>query len=203
MSIADTTKTHDAVSWTVMSGTQVRNSGEETIRITRLPRGAAVLIEAGESFMTRAIFCRGSADDCVLNELRVRKTLGSMGVLGEGSRQAFTVASDEFLSADLLSDGQCVPGQFLGGRPCRSVQGKRAEVAGIGGNTLDIPGFRVRYRHAAWHHLHTEVRSGPPAELWRYTAEMLSLLGNPSITTRSFRREPALCYSCLSTLQPT
>jgi hypothetical protein len=56
----------------------------------------------------------------------------------------------------------------------------------------------LRYRRAAWYQLRTEVRSAPPAELWRYTADMLYLLENPNVReaffptgTHSFGVEPA------------
>jgi hypothetical protein len=35
------------------------------------------------------------------------------------------------------------------------------------------------YRRAAWRELRTETREAGPAELWRYTADMLYLIDNP------------------------
>ena len=35
------------------------------------------------------------------------------------------------------------------------------------------------YRRAAWRQLRTETREAAPAELWRYTADMLYLIDNP------------------------
>jgi len=42
------------------------------------------------------------------------------------------------------------------------------------------------YRRAAWNQLRTEVRTAPPAELWRYTADMLYLLENSIIREAFF-----------------
>jgi Transcriptional regulatory protein, C terminal len=43
-----------------------------------------------------------------------------------------------------------------------------------------------RYRRAAWRELRDEVRDATPAELWRYTADMLYLIENPVIREAFF-----------------
>ncbi|MGY1739076.1 winged helix-turn-helix domain-containing protein [Geodermatophilus sp. SYSU D00684] len=42
------------------------------------------------------------------------------------------------------------------------------------------------YRRAAWRRLRDEMRSAAPAELWRYTADVLYLLDNPVVRTAFF-----------------
>jgi Transcriptional regulatory protein, C terminal/AAA ATPase domain len=42
------------------------------------------------------------------------------------------------------------------------------------------------YRRAAWRELRDEVRDAPPAELWRYTADMLYLIENPVVREAFF-----------------
>ncbi len=41
-------------------------------------------------------------------------------------------------------------------------------------------------RRAAWRQLRNEVRTAPPAELWRYTADMLHLIENPVVREAFF-----------------
>ncbi len=41
------------------------------------------------------------------------------------------------------------------------------------------PAGHRRLKVAAWHHLRGELRDAPPADLWRYTADMLYLIENP------------------------
>jgi len=48
------------------------------------------------------------------------------------------------------------------------------------------PARHRRYRAAAWHHLRTELQTVAPAELWRYTADMLYLLETPLIREAFF-----------------
>jgi hypothetical protein len=48
-----------------------------------------------------------------------------------------------------------------------------------------------RYRRAAWRQLSLDAHSAPPAELWRYTADLLFLIGNPVIREAFFPREAA------------
>ena len=43
-----------------------------------------------------------------------------------------------------------------------------------------------RYRRAAWRELRDEVRDAAPAELWRYTADMLYLIENPVVREAFF-----------------
>jgi hypothetical protein len=42
------------------------------------------------------------------------------------------------------------------------------------------------YRRAAWRRLRSEVRDAAPAELWRYTADMLYLIANPVVREAFF-----------------
>jgi hypothetical protein len=42
------------------------------------------------------------------------------------------------------------------------------------------------YRRAAWRELRDEARNSPPADLWRYTADMLYLIGNPVVREAFF-----------------
>ncbi len=42
------------------------------------------------------------------------------------------------------------------------------------------------YRRAAWRRLRSEVREAAPAELWRYTADMLYLIANPVVREAFF-----------------
>lgn len=42
------------------------------------------------------------------------------------------------------------------------------------------------YRRAAWRQLRSEAREAPPAELWRYTADMLYLIDNPVVREAFF-----------------
>jgi hypothetical protein len=60
------------------------------------------------------------------------------------------------------------------------------------------PARRRRLRAAAYRHLRAELRTAPPAELWRSTADMLFLIDNPLIrdgffpaSDRGFAIEPA------------
>ena len=43
-----------------------------------------------------------------------------------------------------------------------------------------------RYRRSAWRQLRSEVREAPPADLWRYTADMLYLIDNPVVREAFF-----------------
>ncbi len=43
-----------------------------------------------------------------------------------------------------------------------------------------------QYRRAAWRELRNEVREAPPADLWRYTADMLYLIDNPVVREAFF-----------------
>ena len=43
------------------------------------------------------------------------------------------------------------------------------------------PAAHRRLKTAAWHQLRSEMRDAHPAELWRYTADMLYLLENPAL----------------------
>jgi hypothetical protein len=53
------------------------------------------------------------------------------------------------------------------------------------------PAAHRRFRRAAWGQLSLDERSAPPAELWRYTADLLFLIGNPVIREAFFPREAA------------
>jgi hypothetical protein len=44
----------------------------------------------------------------------------------------------------------------------------------------------LEYRRAAWRELRAEAREAPPAELWRYTADMLFLIDNPVVREAFF-----------------
>jgi hypothetical protein len=48
------------------------------------------------------------------------------------------------------------------------------------------PGTHRRYRGAAWRKLRSELPTVPPAELWRYTADMLYLIEQPVIREAFF-----------------
>jgi hypothetical protein len=52
-------------------------------------------------------------------------------------------------------------------------------------NAMDPSVYR-RYRWLAWRRLATEVQAVPPAELWRYTADMLYLIENPVVREAFF-----------------
>ncbi len=52
------------------------------------------------------------------------------------------------------------------------------------------PAAHRRFRRAAWRQLSLDARSAPPAELWRCTADLLFLIGNPVIREAFFPREP-------------
>ncbi len=57
----------------------------------------------------------------------------------------------------------------------------------IGGFLRSANPVRHRaYRRAAWHELQDEVRDAAPAELWRYTADMLYLIENPVVREAFF-----------------
>jgi len=49
----------------------------------------------------------------------------------------------------------------------------------------DPPAYRA-YRIAAWRQLRRELRSAPPADLWRYTADLLYLIENPAVREAFF-----------------
>jgi hypothetical protein len=51
------------------------------------------------------------------------------------------------------------------------------------------PTAHGRYRRAAWRQLSLDARSAPAADLWRYTADLLFLIGNPVIREAFFPRE--------------
>jgi hypothetical protein len=48
------------------------------------------------------------------------------------------------------------------------------------------PSRYLSYRRAAWRQLRAEMRTAPPGDLWRYTADMLYLLENPVIREAFF-----------------
>ncbi len=48
------------------------------------------------------------------------------------------------------------------------------------------PAAHRRYRAAAWRKLRSELATVPPAELWRYTADMLYLIENPGVREAFF-----------------
>src|SRR5262249_23611110 len=50
----------------------------------------------------------------------------------------------------------------------------------------DDPSRYSQYRRAAWRQLRKELRTAPPADLWRYTADMLYMLENPVIREAFF-----------------
>jgi len=61
----------------------------------------------------------------------------------------------------------------------------------------DPPTYRA-HRVAAWWQLRRELRTAPPADLWRYTADLLYLIENPAVreaffptTSQRFAVEPA------------
>jgi DNA-binding response OmpR family regulator len=49
----------------------------------------------------------------------------------------------------------------------------------------DPPAYRA-YRIAAWRQLRRELRTAPPADLWRYTADLLYLIENPAVREAFF-----------------
>jgi len=49
----------------------------------------------------------------------------------------------------------------------------------------DPPAYRA-HRIAAWRQLRRELRSAPPADLWRYTADLLYLIENPAVREAFF-----------------
>ena len=49
----------------------------------------------------------------------------------------------------------------------------------------DPPTYRA-HRIAAWRQLRRELRSAPPADLWRYTADLLYLIENPAVREAFF-----------------
>src|SRR6516164_3756881 len=49
----------------------------------------------------------------------------------------------------------------------------------------DPPAYRA-YRIAAWRQLRRELRAAPPADLWRYTADLLYLIENPAVREAFF-----------------
>jgi hypothetical protein len=49
----------------------------------------------------------------------------------------------------------------------------------------DPPAYRA-YRIAAWRQLRRELRSAPPGDLWRYTADLLYLIENPAVREAFF-----------------
>jgi len=49
----------------------------------------------------------------------------------------------------------------------------------------DPPAYRA-YRIAAWRQLRHELRAAPPADLWRYTADLLYLIENPAVREAFF-----------------
>ncbi len=49
----------------------------------------------------------------------------------------------------------------------------------------DPPAYRA-HRVAAWRQLRRELRTAPPADLWRYTADVLYLIENPSVREAFF-----------------
>jgi hypothetical protein len=53
------------------------------------------------------------------------------------------------------------------------------------------PDLYRRYRLAAWRALSAEARAAPASELWRYTADLIYLLGNPVIREAFFPRHVA------------
>ncbi len=61
----------------------------------------------------------------------------------------------------------------------------------------DPPAYRA-HKIAAWRHLRRELRTAPPADLWRYTADLLYLIENPGVreaffptTSQRYAVEPA------------
>ena len=68
----------------------------------------------------------------------------------------------------------------------------REAVAGILRSTNPVQ--HRQYRRAAWRELRSEVREAPPADLWRYTADMLYLIDNP-VVREAFFPSPALSRS--------
>ena len=49
----------------------------------------------------------------------------------------------------------------------------------------DPPAYRA-HRIAAWRQLRRELRTAPPADLWRYTADLLYLIENPAVREAFF-----------------
>src|SRR5262249_55962591 len=49
----------------------------------------------------------------------------------------------------------------------------------------DPPAYRA-HRIAAWHQLRRELRTAPPTDLWRYTADLLYLIENPAVREAFF-----------------
>ena len=49
----------------------------------------------------------------------------------------------------------------------------------------DLPAYRA-HRIAAWRQLRRELRNAPPADLWRYTADLLYLVENPAVREAFF-----------------
>jgi hypothetical protein len=49
----------------------------------------------------------------------------------------------------------------------------------------DPPAYRA-YRIAAWRQLRRELRTAPPTDLWRYTADLLYLIENPAVREAFF-----------------
>jgi hypothetical protein len=49
----------------------------------------------------------------------------------------------------------------------------------------DPPAYRA-YRIAAWRQLRRELRTAPPGDLWRYTADLLYLIENPAVREAFF-----------------
>jgi transcriptional regulator/AAA ATPase-like protein len=71
------------------------------------------------------------------------------------------------------------------------------EVVAALSRVNDPPAYRA-HRVAAWRQLRRELRTAPPADLWRYTADLLYLIENPAVreaffptTSHRYAIEPA------------
>jgi hypothetical protein len=73
------------------------------------------------------------------------------------------------------------------------------QVIAAGMRSSDPSKYR-EYRRAAWSQMRSELATAPPADLWRYTADMLYLLENPAIREAFFPSGAQAC--CLEPAQP-
>jgi hypothetical protein len=171
-------------------------SAGEAVRLNRIARGhplALVLASAGVLENPE----RGLEDAAMARVIDELSRLYFADVEDPITRQALEAAcvvrraTEPILGAMLDGDGAAAAHRLLdlpfveAGRDGIVVhEAVRDAVAGFLSATNPI---RYRdYRRSAWRELRNEIRDAAPAELWRYTADILYLIDNPIVREAFF-----------------
>ncbi len=171
--------------------------GERAAALTRIAHGHPLALRLGSAALASRpdLPIEEVAGDRLLEQLAeifladvpepiTRKALEAASVVRRSTRSLLGAMLPEADADDLLTRLRTLP--FVETRADGLVVHQAVQHAVDRSLKASDP---VRYRdlrRAAWRQLRSEVRSAPPSQLWRYTADMLYLIENPVLREAFF-----------------